>query len=84
VGHLLDGLGGYDSYGVAETAAMTAEQRLLPMGVAEGCRLLRAVREDDVLTYDHVALPAGRLVDDLRDQQARHFGPAHRTPTGSS
>jgi predicted homoserine dehydrogenase-like protein len=84
VGHLLDGLGGYDSYGVAETAAMTAEQRLLPMGVAEGCRLLRDVREDDVLTYDHVALPAGRLVDDLRDQQARHFGPAHRTPTGSS
>ena len=72
-GHVLDGLGGYDTYGVAETAAATAEQRLLPMGVAEGCRLLRAVRKEDVLTYDDVELPGGRLIDDLRARQTRHF-----------
>ncbi len=33
VGHVLDGLGGYHAYGVAETAARTAEQSLLPRGV---------------------------------------------------
>ncbi len=70
---VLDGLGGYDTYGVAETAAVTAEQRLLPMGVAEGCRLRRAVVRDTVLGYDDVELPEGRLVDGLRARQAAHF-----------
>ena len=72
-GHVLDGLGGYDTYGVAETAAATASERLLPMGLAEGCRLLRSAPQDGVLTYDDVELPSGRLVDELRDQQQRRF-----------
>jgi len=72
-GHQLDGLGGYDTYGVAETAAVTDSERLLPMGVAEGCRLLRDVPKDAVLTYDDVELPEGRLVDELREQQVARF-----------
>jgi predicted homoserine dehydrogenase-like protein len=74
-GQVLDGLGGYDSYGVAETAAATTAARLLPMGVAEGCRLVRDVGKDAVLTYDDVQLPDGRLIDRLRAQQAEHFAP---------
>ena len=70
-GHTLDGLGGYDTYGVAERADLTASGRLLPMGVAEGCVLRRAVTRDTVLGYDDVDLPAGRLVDTLRLEQAR-------------
>jgi len=69
-GQALDGLGGYDTYGLAERADVTAEQRLLPMGVAEGCRLRRDLARDDVLSYDDVELPAGRLVDALRAEQA--------------
>ena len=72
-GRVLDGLGGYDTYGVAETAAASAAQRLLPMGVAEGCRLTRDLARDDVLTYDDVELPTGRLVDQLRVQQSSRF-----------
>ena len=72
-GQLLDGLGGYDTYGVADAASVAAEQRLLPMGVAHGCRLLRDVSRDDVLTYDDVEVPAGRLVDELRAEQTRRF-----------
>ena len=72
-GQLLDGLGGYDTYGQAETAAVTAGERLLPMGVADGCRLRRAVAKDAVLTYDDVDLPDGRLIDRLRAEQAAHF-----------
>jgi predicted homoserine dehydrogenase-like protein len=69
-GQTLDGLGGYDGYGVCERADVTAAQRLLPMGVAEGCTLVRDVPKDQVLTYADVTLPPGRLIDRLRTEQA--------------
>ncbi len=69
-GETLDGLGGYDTYGVCEKAEVTAAEELLPMGVAEGCTLRRAVSKDAVLTYGDVYLPSGRLVDQLRAAQA--------------
>ncbi len=75
-GTVIDGLGGYFTYGVAERADITATDRLLPIGVAEGCRLVRDVVKDDVLTYDDVELPEGRLIDRLRVEQAAEL-PAH-------
>src|SRR3546814_7325830 len=38
-GETLDGIGGQMSYGVAENHAEARRQNLLPMGLAEGCRL---------------------------------------------
>jgi len=72
-GHVLDGLGGYDTYAQAERADVTRSERLLPMGVAEGCRLTRALGIDEVITYDDVELPSGRLVDKLRIEQESLF-----------
>ena len=72
-GTVLDGLGGYDTYGQAETAVQTAAEGLLPMGLAEGCRLLKDLPRDAVLTYDDVDVPPGRLVDRLRAAQAAAF-----------
>jgi len=72
-GTTIDGLGGYDSYGVAERADVTATENLLPMGVAEGCVTTRAIAKDEVLTYADVELPEGRLVDALREEQAALF-----------
>ncbi|GAA1384341.1 NAD(P)-dependent oxidoreductase [Pseudonocardia kongjuensis] len=72
-GHTLDGLGGYDSYGVAEASPVTRSERLLPMGVAEGGVLTRDVAKDEVLTYDDVTLPPGRLIDALREEQEKLF-----------
>jgi predicted homoserine dehydrogenase-like protein len=69
-GTVLDGLGGYDTYGQAERADVTAADQLLPMGVAVDCRLRRAVNRDEVLRYSDVELPSGRLVDALRAEQA--------------
>lgn len=69
-GHTLDGLGGYDTYGQCDAADVVAEEDLLPMGVAEGCVLKRAVKKDEVLTYADVELPQGRLIDQLRKEQA--------------
>lgn len=69
-GTVLDALGGYHYYGQAERASVTRTERLLPVGVAEGCTLVRDVPKDATLTYDDVTLPAGRLVDALREAQA--------------
>jgi predicted homoserine dehydrogenase-like protein len=74
VGTTLDGLGGYTTYGLAENADVFATERLLPIGLAEGCRLLRDVSRDDVLSYDDVELPPGRLADRLRAEQDERFG----------
>jgi predicted homoserine dehydrogenase-like protein len=72
-GQELDALGGYLTYGLAENADVAAAERLLPIGLAEGCVLTRDVAKDEVLTYDDVDVPGGRLVDDLRAQQAAAF-----------
>jgi predicted homoserine dehydrogenase-like protein len=69
-GTALDGIGCYTTYGLCENADVVARERLLPLGVAEGCRLVRDVRQDEVLTYDDVALPEGRLIERLRAEQA--------------
>jgi predicted homoserine dehydrogenase-like protein len=69
-GTVLDGLGGYSTYGQAERADLTAAENLLPMGVAEGCRLRVDLPRDQVLSYADVELPPGRLVDRLRTEQA--------------
>ena len=71
---VLDRIGGYLTYGQAENASAAATENLLPLGVAEGARLLRSVRQDEVLRYDDVELPPDRLSDRLRAEQAERFG----------
>lgn len=74
-GEVLDGLGHYMTYGLCENAQTVHAQRLLPIGLAEGCRLRRNVSRDQVLAYDDIELPAGRLCDKLRlEQDALFFG----------
>jgi predicted homoserine dehydrogenase-like protein len=68
-GETIDGLGGYLTYGLAENVDVAAGARLLPIGLAEGCKLRRDVAKDDVLSYDDVEIPEGRLVDRLRAEQ---------------
>jgi predicted homoserine dehydrogenase-like protein len=72
-GQELDALGGYLTYGLAENATTAAAEGLLPIGIAEGAHLRRAVAKDEVLTFDDVELPAGRLIDELRREQAAYF-----------
>jgi len=72
-GTVIDELGGYHSYGECETAATPTAENLLPIGVAEGCVLTRDVEQDHCLTYDDVQVPDGRLIDQLRAEQASHF-----------
>ncbi|MEP0869196.1 Gfo/Idh/MocA family oxidoreductase [Trichocoleus desertorum AS-A10] len=80
VGETLDGIGFYMTYGQCENSDVTQAQNLLPMGLAEGCRLKRDVPKDQVLTYDDVELPEGRLSDKLRAEQNAYFGVAAKVP----
>ena len=73
---VLDGIGYYMTYGQCENADVARDQNLLPMGLAEGCRLKRNVPKDQVLTYDDVELPQGWLCDELRAEQDRYFAQA--------
>jgi len=68
-GDVIDGLGGYKTYGQCEAYAVSRRENLLPIGLAEGCRVKRAVPKDAVLAYEDVELPTGRLIDKLRLEQ---------------
>lgn len=72
-GETLDGIGYYKTYGQCENAEVVQAQQLLPIGLAEGCRLKRDVSRDQVLTYADVELPPGRLCDRLRAEQNATF-----------
>jgi predicted homoserine dehydrogenase-like protein len=75
-GEVLDEYGMYTTYGEAVNTEEMSTMRYLPEGLVEGCKMKRAVAKDQVLTYDAVELPAGRLADRLRAEQYRHFGGA--------
>ena len=72
-GEKLDGIGYYMTYGQCENYDVARAENLLPMGLAEGCRLKRDIAKDSVLTYDDVELPPGRLCDRLRAKQDDYF-----------
>ncbi len=72
-GEVLDGIGFYMTYGLAENAEVQQVENLLPMGLATGCRLVRDIPKDQVLTFDDVEVPSGRLCDRLWAEQQAHF-----------
>jgi predicted homoserine dehydrogenase-like protein len=72
-GEVLDGVGGFLAYGSIHNADSFAAARLLPMSLSDGCRLLRDVSKDQPISYDEVAVPEGRLSDDLRQEQQRRL-----------
>jgi predicted homoserine dehydrogenase-like protein len=81
-GEQLDGVGGFCAYGLIDNAEAAGAANALPMGVAEGCRLIRDIPRDRAISYDDVELPPDRLIDELRrEQQLAH---ASSTPVRES
>ena len=70
-GDTIDGLGGYKTYGVCENHDVVVGENLLPMGLANGCKVVRDIAKDQAITYDDVIVPEGRLSDKLRAEQAK-------------
>ncbi len=80
-GQVLDGIGRELTYGVCESYDAMLSENLLPMGLAEGCRILRPVPMDCALTLDDVRVPEGRLSDRLWAEQKKHFCEEGERPT---
>lgn len=72
-GELIEDFGGYEVYGVAENMDVVRNEKLLPVGLALGCTLKRAVAKDAALTFDDVNIPEGRVVDRLYAEQEQMF-----------
>ncbi len=72
-GEMLDDSGMYMTYGEAASVDEMSERRYLPEGLVDGCTLRRDVGRDEVLSYDDVDVPAGRLADRLRAEQLERF-----------
>jgi predicted homoserine dehydrogenase-like protein len=70
---VLDGIGGFTCYGTIDNVDVSRPNRLLPMGLSEGCVLVADVPLDHAVTYDDVRVPNGRLVDGLRLEQDALF-----------
>jgi len=72
-GQMLDGIGHYMTYGLCENASVVRDQNLLAIGLAEGCTLKLDIAKDQVLTFNDVDIPEGRLCDRLREEQNKYF-----------
>jgi len=72
-GERLDGIGGFCTYGLIENAVAARSAAALPIGLSEGCVLLRDVHKDTTLSFADVKEPArDALIERLwREQNAR-------------
>lgn len=72
-GEILDGIGGYMTYGLCENYEIARKENLLPMGLAEDCILKKNIKKDEIIKFDDIDLPKGRLCDKLWKEQFNTF-----------
>jgi predicted homoserine dehydrogenase-like protein len=68
-GETLDSFGRYMTYGQAEKASVVRAEGLLPEGLAEGCRLKRAIAKDQPIHWSDVEAPTGQVAHQLYAEQ---------------
>ena len=74
-GEILDGEGGYTVYGHLVPAHRSKQQKLLPIGLAHGVRVLRDIPAGVALSEDDVALDMDRLSVKIRHEMTATFSP---------
>jgi predicted homoserine dehydrogenase-like protein len=70
-GALIDGEGGYAVYGTIAPAERSRREKLVPMGLSQGCKLVRDVPADHWITEDDVAFDESSFLWKLRREQMR-------------
>jgi len=70
-GEILDIFGGYSFYGLIDRADEAKKINALPAGLAPNARVIRPLKEDQVITWDDVQLDESKTVVQLRQQQDR-------------
>jgi predicted homoserine dehydrogenase-like protein len=68
-GERLDGVGGFCAYGLIDNTAAARKEDALPMGLSEDCTLRNNVKKDQIIRFEDVTLPSGRLADKLWQEQ---------------
>ncbi len=69
-GETLDGEGGYTVYGTLLRAEESRRRRVLPLGLAHGVRLVRPVRQAELVCCDDVELDRSTIGARLREELA--------------
>lgn len=67
-GTVIDTIGGYHTYGTCENSDVALRERMVPLGLAEGCTLRRDISTDDIISYSDVIIPQDRISDMLRNE----------------
>jgi predicted homoserine dehydrogenase-like protein len=84
-GERLDGIGGFCTYGLIDNVAPARAMAALPIGLSEGCMLVRDISKDDVISFHDVVSPRQGLGETLwREQAARWSLPVPALPTQSA
>ncbi|MCH2125860.1 MAG: Gfo/Idh/MocA family oxidoreductase [Pirellulaceae bacterium] len=86
VGERLDGEGGYTVYGKLLPAQTSLRQGVLPIGLADGAKVVRSISRDQMLCYEDVEFSTEPLVFQLRRElesevRAGKSFPANRPTT---
>ena len=66
---MLDGEGGFTVYGIIDDAAAAGRERLLPVGLSRGARIVRPVPEDGLVRLDDVSVDTSGALYTLWEQQ---------------
>lgn len=72
-GEVLDGIGEFSYRGSVEIASVARAERLLPLGIAQGCTALRDIPRDTAITYDMVQVDETSVLIDLRRLQDKLY-----------
>jgi predicted homoserine dehydrogenase-like protein len=70
-GDTIDGIGGYTVRGLIEDADIAAAEKMVPLGILNKAKVVRPVKQGQVLTYDDVEVDESSTVVMLRRLQDR-------------
>jgi len=73
VGDMLDGIGGFTCYGLIDAAPTARAMEALPIGLAEGCEIIRKVPRGTAITFRDVRRPEEGLGATLWREQMELF-----------
>ena len=83
-GEMLDGEGGFAVWANAIPAWRSLQLRALPMGLAQNVKLKRAVKRDQIVSYDDVELAEDLDIVALRREMEQRFAPDQAMTTERS
>jgi predicted homoserine dehydrogenase-like protein len=72
-GESIDGMGGYTVYGKCENSPIARNQNLLPIGLAEGAKLITAVKKDYTIKIEDVKIDDSKMSWKLWIEQYKTF-----------